>query len=319
MLDGQQNRHELVPTRSRGGNGNLLYAAAHSLSSGKWVSGTPQGPRIPYRLPQLLAASLSEIVFACEGEKDADNVAAIGLVATSAPEGAGKWTSELNPWFTGRHVVLPQDNDEAGRGHAHKVAAGLFRFAASIRILELPGLKAGGDVSDWLEEGGTKGELLKLAREAPEYKGGGEPRPIIGELKPAPAFEAAVLLPEPLRTWIMDEADRMPCAPDYIAVATLVGLGSIISTRCAIKPKKFDPWLVVANIWGAIVGDPSVKKSPSWIAALKALGRLIAREGERYRKALEEYEMKMVAYEARKKRDRSSHQGGCPKARQRRP
>jgi hypothetical protein len=41
-------------------------------------------------------------IFICEGEKDADNVAALGLIATTNSEGAGKgkWTSDLNHWFT---------------------------------------------------------------------------------------------------------------------------------------------------------------------------------------------------------------------------
>jgi hypothetical protein len=52
--------------------------------------------------PELVAAPADAIVHVCEGEKDADNAAKRGVVATSASEGAGKWTPELNPWFKGR-------------------------------------------------------------------------------------------------------------------------------------------------------------------------------------------------------------------------
>ena len=55
-----------------------------------------------------------------------------------------------------------------------------------------------------------------------------------------PAFDADTLLPDALRAWIMDEAERMPCPPDFIAAAALVALGSIIGARCAIKPKGRD-------------------------------------------------------------------------------
>jgi Bifunctional DNA primase/polymerase, N-terminal len=41
-----------------------------------------------------------------------------------------------------------------------------------------------------------------------------DPKPIIAELKPVPAFDADTLLPDVLRAWIMDEAERMPCPPD---------------------------------------------------------------------------------------------------------
>ena len=40
-----------------------------------------------------------------------------------------------------------------------------------------------------------------------------------------PAFDADTLLPDALRAWIMDEAERMPCPPDFIAAAALVALG----------------------------------------------------------------------------------------------
>src|SRR5262249_43959922 len=53
-------------------------------NSGSWKSGWPKTV-IPYRLPELLAAPASEPVWICEGEKDTDNVTALGLVATTNP------------------------------------------------------------------------------------------------------------------------------------------------------------------------------------------------------------------------------------------
>ena len=51
-----------------------------------------------------------------------------------------------------------------------------------------------------------------------------EPKPIIVELLPVAPFDADKLLPGPLRAWIMDEAERMPCPPDFIAVAAAAGV-----------------------------------------------------------------------------------------------
>lgn len=127
-----------------------------------------------------------------------------------------------------------------------------------------------------------------------------EPKPIIAELKPVPAFDADTLLPDVLRVWIMDEAERMPCPPDFIAVSALVALGTIIGARCAIKPKAHDSWLVVPNLWGGIVGDPSAKKSPAWGAALKPLDRLIAKAHEEHQAAVGEYETAKVVHDAQK-------------------
>jgi len=127
-----------------------------------------------------------------------------------------------------------------------------------------------------------------------------ERKPIIAELKPVPAFDADTLLPEVLRAWIMDEAERMPCPPDFIAAAALVALGSIVGARCAIKPKSRDSWLIVPNLWGGIVGDPSAKKSPAWGAALKPLDRLIAKALESHTAVLADYETAKVVFDAQK-------------------
>jgi hypothetical protein len=125
-----------------------------------------------------------------------------------------------------------------------------------------------------------------------------EPKPILAELRAVPVFDADVLLPPELRAWIMDEAERMPCPPDFIAVAAVAALGSIIGAQCAIKPKARDSWLVVPNLWGGIVGDPSAKKTPAWSAALKPLDRLIAEALKVHETALAEYETAKVVFDA---------------------
>jgi putative DNA primase/helicase len=99
----------------------------------------------------------------------------------------------------------------------------------------------------------VESDALATATTATDWPG---PKPIIAELKPVPAFDAETLLPQALRAWIMDEAERMPCPPDFIAAAALVALGSIVGARCAIKPKARDSWLIVPNLWGGLVGDP---------------------------------------------------------------
>jgi hypothetical protein len=98
----------------------------------------------------------------------------------------------------------------------------------------------------------------------------------------------------------MDEADRMPCPPDFIAASAIVALGAIIGARCAIKPKARDAWLIVPNLWGGIVGLPSVKKSPAINAALKPLERLIGRAMEEYQEELVTFEGSKTVFEARK-------------------
>lgn len=126
-----------------------------------------------------------------------------------------------------------------------------------------------------------------------------EPKPIEGHLQPVPAFDAQTLLPEVLRDWVMDEAERMPCPPDFVAAAVLVVAGSVIGTRCAIRPKALDSWLIVPNLWGGIVGQPSAKKSPAIGAALAPLDRLVALAKEAHRAELDAFAAQEVVHKAK--------------------
>lgn len=126
-----------------------------------------------------------------------------------------------------------------------------------------------------------------------------EPKPIQADLLPVQAFNPDVLLPDSLRAWIMDEAERMPCPPDFVAASALVALGAIIGARCAIKPKARDSWLIVPNLWGGIVGLPSVKKSPAIGAGLNPLERIIFRAKETHNAELEAFETDKTVHQAK--------------------
>jgi putative DNA primase/helicase len=123
--------------------------------------------RVVYRLP-LLAGQ--EALFVPEGEKDCGRLVSLGLSATCNSGGAGKWTADhaaqLVRMGVKRVCVLP-DNDEAGRAHAVDVARTCHAARLEVRVLELPNLPPKGDVSDWLQAGGTKADLVALAKAAP--------------------------------------------------------------------------------------------------------------------------------------------------------
>ena len=129
-----------------------------------WAKGKPKGPKIPYRLSAMLKA---DEVFVVEGEKCADRLAAIGLVATTSSEGAGKWKPELNKWFASKTVYILPDNDKPGADHAATVAKNLRGIAHDLRVVTLPGLPDKGDVVDWLDNGGDAAKLAALCKDAP--------------------------------------------------------------------------------------------------------------------------------------------------------
>ena len=83
------------------------------------------------------------------------------------------------------------------------------------------------------------------------------PKEIKTDLPIAPAFDAKALLPATLADFVLDEADRMPCSPDYIAAALVVCLGSVIGARCGIKPKA-----------GTTGSSPRICLAASWVTRL---------------------------------------------------
>lgn len=126
--------------------------------------------RILYRLPDILKRPPSEPVFLVEGEKDADRLASLGVCATTTPFGAGKpWEGSYSESLAGADVIILPDNDAAGLRYAVTAAGALRQISQRVRVVSLPGLPPKGDVTDWLEQGGTKDALLKLAGAAPDW------------------------------------------------------------------------------------------------------------------------------------------------------
>ena len=143
--------------------------------NGGWVWNLNGTTRILYRLPELIKAEREGWAFLLEGEKDVDRLSSLQLTATTAPMGAGKWRKDYNEFFRNRHVVILPDNDKQGRDHAHKVAQDLVDIAEEVKIIKLPGLPEKGDVSDWLDSGGTRAELLSLVEQTPSFQAAPKP------------------------------------------------------------------------------------------------------------------------------------------------
>ena len=108
------------------------------------------------------------------------------------------------------------------------------------------------------------------------------------------------MLPEVLRPWILDNAKRMQVPADFLAVACIVVLGSVIGRKVGIFPKAYDSWLVIPNLWGAIVGRPSLLKSPAIAEVMKFLEELIAKAIVQYREDIQRHEQKEMWIEVQK-------------------
>jgi DNA polymerase-1 len=124
-----------------------------------------------YRLPDIYdAISKIELVLVCEGEKDADRGAALGFCTTTCAMGAKKWRPSYTQVLRGAHVVLLPHNDKDGREHVISVADELVGVVSSLKVVELPGVpEYGGDLSDWIDAGGTEEDLEDLINRTEYY------------------------------------------------------------------------------------------------------------------------------------------------------
>ena len=136
----------------------------------------------PYRLQELLAAPEQD-VHLTEGEKDADTLTRLGLIATSID---GLDRTDLEP-FRSRNLVLHEDNDAGGREKVAKKWAALQGIAAAaMAVVRYPDAGHKGDVTDWIEQGHTLEDLLARIDDARSQQG--------EELPPALEFDDQITI-----------------------------------------------------------------------------------------------------------------------------
>jgi 5S rRNA maturation endonuclease (ribonuclease M5) len=159
---------------------------------GGWIWNLANTRRVLYRLPEVLNA---DTVLVCEGPKDCDAAAAIGFVATTNPNGAqSQWLPEYSVFLRGKNITVIADADAPGRKHAASVATHLRGQTAALRVVEMPNAK---DLSEWIEAGGCREQLLSLIGNAPEWQPHSTTRPTA----------AACWVGESMREFLADESE----------------------------------------------------------------------------------------------------------------
>jgi hypothetical protein len=246
--------------RQPDGHGGWIYKGTHK--------------RVVYRWRELLEFP-SATVFVCEGEKDTDNVRCLGLCATTVA--SGKWTDDCIQALAGRDCCILEDNDDAGRNKALEAAKLLHPVANSIKIIRLPDLGEGGDVSDWLGAGHTKGELEDICYWAPDWE-------------PEASSSMAVTTTTTASATTADVWPTMDCAAYYgvageiantidphteadrvaILIQLLAGFGNVVGSN---------PYYQVesdrhhANLFGVLVGKTSKARKGTAAGRVRAILR----------------------------------------------
>jgi hypothetical protein len=230
----------------------------------------------PFPPTVLTGSDCPHLYLRCPPDK-APNVAAITLRSSDLQirRGVPAWKIEL--LSTGKNVVAPPS--------VHPDTGKEYRFVDG-------GLDNLPIVPDSVLDA-----LAYSQREAPgEWP---EPEPIRTELLPVERLPVEII-PEPYRAWNFDIANRMGCPLDFPAAGAIVVTSSIIGAGCGMKPKQRDDWLIIPNVWGALIGEPGVTmKSPALGEIMRPLDRLIARAREDHERASRAYVAQAACHEAK--------------------
>lgn len=135
---------------------------------------------------------------------------------------------------------------------------------------------------------------------APPAQAWPEPSELPSGAIPVDAFDYE-FLPLALREWVRDISNRLQCPPDYVAVAAVVALGTLIGRRLGIRPQEKTDWFEIPNLWGMIIGPPGLMKSPAMEQALKPLHRLEIEAGDKNEEARQKFAKQFLAFDLKKK------------------
>jgi len=145
--------------------GKKMFCAVNNGSSYDYKSVPKE--RVLYKLPQLLLAIQNgcKLVYIVEGEKDVETLSKLGMTATTSGS-ANSWKKEFAQYFKNLNVVILRDNDKSGLDYADAIEKSIHNLCASYKTV-ITSQKDKGDVTDYIEEGHTKEELLQLIDSVP--------------------------------------------------------------------------------------------------------------------------------------------------------
>ena len=116
-----------------------------------------------------------------------------------------------------------------------------------------------------------------------------EPQAIPDDLAAVKPLDPS-LLPATLRPWVVDIAERMQCPIEFPAVSAMVALAGMVGRRAAIRPMQRDDWTEYPNLWGMLIGRPSLMKSPPMKQVLGPIRRLTEAARQEHAAAVKVYE-----------------------------
>jgi len=133
-----------------------------------------------------------------------------------------------------------------------------------------------------------------------------QPLDFLADADAVPPELQAGHVPAALAPFITDIAERMGVDPTSVALGCIVACASVLSDTWRIQPKRHDyTWTESPRLWAAIVGDPSILKTPVINACTRPIDKLDADARRRHAEA-------MRLYKQRLREAKADKSGGTP-------
>jgi putative DNA primase/helicase len=198
-------------------------------------------------------------------------------------------------------IVIAADTDAVDSAETTARAVG-----GRVVVPAFPVGVTGTDFNDLVQAIGAPDTAKQLLEDTgPDIWSDLEPLP--STLPPVPPFPPE-LLPDGLTKWLTDIADRMQCPLDFPAIAAMTCLGAVVGRQIAIRPKKYDSWSVVPNLWGMVIGRPGVMKSAAIGYPLQPLELIEAGARSQFDEELQEYKIQLAEAKVSRKEAESELQ-----------
>ena len=110
------------------------------------------------------------------------------------------------------------------------------------------------------------------------------------------------MLPDAIADYAFDQGELVGVEPAMIAIPALVACASALHDGVQLQVKRHETgWRESARLWCAVVGNPSIKKSPSISKAISRVRKINADLAEDNKKVLAQHASEMEAFKDAKK------------------
>lgn len=309
----------------------------HIDAEGKWVEGAPT-PLPLFGIHSLPKTNYDGFVCIFEGEKCCEVAHHLNLPAITSMMGSSQghladWAQLAQYRHCKKFIIFP-DNDDPGKKYAATVIPEIQRACplSQIFVCHFPFQQPGDDLVDWIKKGPhchpdwngftpigePHNQHLRLALEsfifnncfsAEAFSKDNRICPIRFESDPETIEEAlskvlpcpAHTLPPAISDWMGEIADQMQIPIDYLVAPFLVSVGSLVGRKCALRMRPGINWIEFSNLWGMIIGRPSLMKSPAMEAMLAPLLKLSNDSLKKYNGSLAAHKTNSELWKIKKK------------------